>query len=98
MLAPAGSTKLLDAKNENGMTALLIACQKKDYALIELLSEAGADATILDGSGSTAVVLVASNPAENDEIVTPLNYPAIFKVIHHLHFKNSILFSNFLLS
>ena len=83
MLVPVGSVKILDAKDEDGMTALLIACQKKDYALIELLSEAGADATILDGSGSTAVVLAASNPAENDEIVTPLNYPAIFKVIYH---------------
>lgn len=86
MLAPGGSTKLLDAKNEDGMTPLLIACQKKDYALIELLSEAGADAKILDRNGCSAVLLAASNPAENDEILTQQNYPAIFKVNFFLKF------------
>ncbi len=76
------------------MTALLIASQKKNYALIELLSEAGADAKILDGNGCSAILLAASNPAENDEILTPQNYPAILKVnflFIHCKFKFELI-------
>jgi len=45
--------------------------------LIELLSEAGADAKILDENGCSVILVAASNAAENDEILSPQNYPAI---------------------
>ena len=70
---------LLEAKNESGLTALLIACNNKDYNIVELLVEAGADAKVLDQQGNTAIILAASSPAQ-DEIPSPESSPAIYKV------------------
>ncbi len=78
-----GSTDpdFLEAKNESGMTALLIACWKRDYAIIELLVEAGADVTAIDRqSGNGAILLAASSPAE-DQIPSEELSPGISKVL-----------------
>ena len=79
---PDGSpllTKLLEEKNEFGMTALAIACHLKDPTLIELLVDAGADCKVLDQDGNTAIFLVASSPTENKAPTKEL-CPSIFKV------------------
>jgi len=70
--------KLLEAPNERGYTALLIACLQKDYAIAELLIESGADAKALDQDGNTAILLAASSTAI--AIPSKENSPAIFKV------------------
>ena len=72
-------SRLLEAKNESGKTAFLIASQKKDCALIELLVEAGADVNAADQEGNTAILLMAYCPIKD---VTPSKTisPAIFKV------------------
>ena len=49
------------------MTPLLIACLKKNYALIELLVEIGSDPKATDKDGNTAIILVLSSPAEDTE-------------------------------
>ena len=71
--------KLLEAKNENGETALLIACRNKDFALVELLVESGADVKAVDRDGNTAILLAASSTAP-DDIPHKENSPSIFKV------------------
>ena len=71
--------KLLEAKNENGETALLIACRNKDFALVELLVEFGADVKAVDKDGNTAILLAASSTAP-DDIPHKENSPSIFKV------------------
>lgn len=71
--------RLLEIKNESGKTALLIACQMKNCALIELLVEAGADLKAVDQDKHTAIYLVASSPTM-DEIPSKDFSPAINKV------------------
>jgi len=81
---PDGSSllkKLLEVKNESGMTALLIACQLKNHALIELLVEAGADLNAVNLKCQTAILLVAISSAA-EEITTMDLAPAIFKVFY----------------
>ncbi len=81
---PDGSSllkKLLEVKNELGMTALLIACQFKNHALIELLVQAGADLNAVDHKCQTAILLVAISSAA-EEITTMDLAPAIFKVFY----------------
>ena len=72
-------SRLLEAKNGYGKTAFLLASEKKDCALIELLVEAGADVYAADQDGNTAILLAAYCPFKD---VTPSedNSPAIFKV------------------
>ena len=82
--------KLLEARNERGDTALLMACINKDYAIIELLIESGADAKALDQDGNTAVLLAASS-AVIDSIPSKEISPTIHKVILIIKF-----FLNFL--
>ena len=71
--------RLLEAKDDNGATALLIACHNKDYSLVELLVESGADVKATDLNGNTAILLAASGPAP-DHIPSKELSPAIFKV------------------
>ena len=71
--------KLLEAKNENGETALLIACRNKDFALVEVLVEYGADVKAVDKDGNTAILLAACSTAP-DDIPHKENSPSIFKV------------------
>ena len=71
--------KLLEARNEKGETALLIACRNKDFALVELLVESGADLKAVDEDGNTAILLAASSTAP-DDIPSKENSPSIFKV------------------
>lgn len=52
--------KLLEAKNETEMTALLIASFKKDTKIIELLIELGSDVKAVDRDGNTPIILAAS--------------------------------------
>ena len=85
--------KLLEAKHENGSTALLIACRNKDYGTVELLVEAGADVRALDQDGNTAILLAASSPA-TEEIPSKELSPAIFKVIIEFYFTLSLSFNS----
>lgn len=73
--------KLLQVKNELGMTALFIACELKNHALIELLVESGADLNTLDLKGNTVILLAAISSAA-EEIPTMDLSPAIFRVFN----------------
>jgi len=85
---PDGSpllAKLLEKKNESGMTALAWPLQSPVIkrilillSLIELL-DAGADCKDLDQDGNTAILLVASSLSE-DKAPTKELCPLIFKV------------------
>lgn len=53
--------KLLEAPcNKIGDTALLMSCYHVDYAMIELLIEAGADMTCTNLGGNTAIHMLAA--------------------------------------
>lgn len=79
LFIPSGLEKLLEAKDEWGMTALLIACKKKDSALIEFLIEAGANSKAVDEDGRTAIVLAAYS-LDEDRIPNKELSPKIHKV------------------
>lgn len=65
------------------MTALLIAVSQRDWALIELLIEAGADVKAKDKNGDTALILSATNPSEEDcNPPKDLLSPHLLKVIN----------------
>jgi len=57
-------SRLLEAENESGKTAFLIASQK-DCALIELLGEAGTDVNAADQDGNGAILLAAYCPFQD---------------------------------
>ena len=71
--------RLLEAKDECGRTAFIIACQKMDYAVIELLIEAGADVKSVDQDKNTSI-LSAVTGAGNDAVPSKDLSPSIFKV------------------
>ncbi len=72
--------KLLEARNESGMTALLISCQCQDYAIVELLVEAGADVNATDQYGNTATILAASSQDKKMPIPAKELSPTICQV------------------
>jgi len=72
--------KLLEAKNESGMTALLISCQCQDYSIVELLVEAGADFNATDEDGNTTTILAASSQDKKISIPTKESSPIIYQV------------------
>lgn len=74
---------LLELKNSFGMTPLLIACLKNNFALIELFVENGSDLNATDKDGKTAITLVLSCPSEQDA-QNPFNEfsQEIFKVFN----------------
>ncbi len=80
MVSKSGSH--LEVKNEYGQTALLMACQQKNYAVVELLVEAGADLKAVDKDGNTALILAVSNAYYDLVQSVPLKElsPFIFKV------------------
>ena len=53
------STNLIDARDKNELTPLMIACYTIDYALIELLVENGSDVNATDKDGDTPIILLA---------------------------------------
>ena len=61
------------------MTAFLVSCLQNDYALIELLVDAGTYLKAADLDGNTAISLIASS-GTMDEIPTKEVSPGIFKV------------------
>ncbi len=71
--------KLLETKDEIGSTALLIASKNKDYAMVELLVDSGADAKSVDQTGHTAILMAALSSAP-EETPSKEFSPAIFKV------------------
>jgi len=83
--------KPIDTQNESGQTALMVACQKKDYATIELLVEAGADVNAVDEEGNTAIILAISS-VEEDVAPKKEFSPFIFKV--YFNFSLLSLFSD----
>ena len=70
----------LETKVKFGLTALMIACIKKDYATVDLLIEAGANVKAIDSNGSTALMFAVSSSFA--EIIAPSKEwaPSIFKV------------------
>lgn len=72
-------SKLFEMRNEFGLTAFLLACWKRDNAIIELLAEAGADVKALDRSGNTAIILLSSSPLKEESLNDHLS-PRIFSV------------------
>lgn len=62
---PDPSGNLLEARNKSGLTAFLVSCYQKDFGLMELLLDAGADVTAVDRDGNSAIVMYASNPADD---------------------------------
>ncbi len=73
--------KPIDTKNQYGKTALLMACQLKDYASIELLVEAGADINAVDIEGNTAIILAISSLEEDVAPKKQLS-PSIYRVLN----------------
>ncbi len=71
--------KFLESQNENGKTALLIACQNKDYSIVELLIEAGANVKAVDQDGNTSILLSNSDLGSYAMPTEELS-PKIFKV------------------
>lgn len=49
----------LDARDENGHTALMLAAMRGDYRVIEALKAHGANLDLVDASGNKAVHLAA---------------------------------------
>jgi len=84
--------KLIDTKNPSGRTALLLACQKKDYATIELLVEAGADVNTVDKEGNTAIIHAISSLEEDTAPKKELS-PSISKVL--LQIPSFLVFLSF---
>ena len=80
MVSKLGSN--LETKNEHGQTALLMACHQKNYAVIELLVEAGADLQAVPKVGNTALILAVSNAYYDVVQSIPLKElsPSIFQV------------------
>ena len=74
------SGNLIEAKNDSGTTALLMASFNKDYPMVELLVDSGADVKSVDQDGNTAIFHTISSSSQ-DEIPTKETSPAIFKVI-----------------
>ena len=58
--------RLLEARGPTGMTALLVAVDLRDYALVELLIGAGADLKAVDENEDTALVRSSTIPSEDD--------------------------------
>ena len=53
--------KHINNRNDDGMTAFLVACQMKDCTVIELLVQAGADTNAVDKEGNTAIIFASSS-------------------------------------
>lgn len=82
---PSDSTnlkRLLEARNISGTTALMIAVNQKNFQLIELLIDTGADVKALDDNGDTALILAARNSSPKG-FNTPNNLlsPFLVKVL-----------------
>ena len=76
-------TKPIDAKTKDGLTALILACYKLDYALIELLVDNGADVNAVDKDGDSPIILLAMRlRSANKKKLTPTKdkSPKIHKV------------------
>lgn len=80
---PISSKRFLEARNFARMTALLIAVHQRDWALIDLLIESGADVKAEDELGHTALVHAAKNPSDEDyNPPKELLSPNLIKVIN----------------
>lgn len=89
---------LLEVKNTSGMTPLLIACAKRDFCLVELLVEAGADVKAVNNNGDSACSLAALSSCANDKKPSVESSPEIFEVFTIIIFGfdpqlNSLLLS-----
>ena len=77
----------LEAENNIGWTAFLLSCYQKDYALMELLLEAGADVWALDRNENSALMIALNTldfPLPSEE-----QCPSIYEVhfnFNHLRF------------
>ena len=82
MVSNLGSS-LLEIQNKHGHSALLIACHQKNYAVVELLVEAGANIQAVDFDGNTALILAVSFAYEAVVQSVPLQElsPSIFQVL-----------------
>ena len=50
---------LIDVRNKNGQTPLMMACFKMNFALVELLAESGADVNAVDEDGDSPITMLA---------------------------------------
>ena len=76
---------ILEGKDDNGMTPLLLACLKRRIDLIELYVEAGADVLAVDAKGNNALMILIQS---TEQLVLPRQETnrQIFDVII-CHFK-----------
>lgn len=78
--------KLLEAKDESGRTAFLIASQNMDYAVIELLIKAGTNVKSVDQNQNTSILSAFTGPG-NDEVPSKDRSPFIFEVNITFHYS-----------
>ena len=81
---PTNLKRLLEARNISGTTALMIAVDQKNFQLIELLIDTGADVKALNENGDTALILAATNSSPKG-FNPPKNLlsPFLVKVLIH---------------
>lgn len=86
----------LEEQNKIGWTAFLLSCYQKDYAVMELLLEAGADIRALDRNENSALMIALINTLDFP-LPTKEQCPSIYEVYFlklaiHLRFYKRILF------
>ena len=79
--------KLLEARFRNGTTALLLSCYRVEYAIIEMLIDAGAHTASTDLEENTAIHMLAAC-LRKESIPSKEIFPFISQVKQPIYLKN----------
>ena len=71
---------LLEARTKSGKTALLIACDRKDYTLMDLLFKVGADPNVQDYEENSAFDVAQKSIALIYPLVPKEMCPSVYEV------------------